>query len=171
MCWGGVGQRSVESYYAKMSILVWHLFHDRLPTKYNFRKRGVQLNSTSLCVGGCSCDENARHIFFNYLMLSIVWIESLKWLGVSTAFLEGGFDHLKMFSTAFPVLYYSADGMSVCNNNWSISFGQVSIHSVRVHSALGSSLFAASVASQKALSICLGSESILTSSALELFAT
>ncbi|MCI14561.1 putative ribonuclease H protein [Trifolium medium] len=69
----------------------------RLPTKYNLSKRGVQLNSSSLSVGGCSCDENAHRVFFNCPMLSIVRIESLKWLGVSAAFLEGGFDHLKMF--------------------------------------------------------------------------
>jgi hypothetical protein len=30
-------------------------------------------------------------------MLSIVWRKSLKWLGVSTAFVEEGFGHLKMF--------------------------------------------------------------------------
>ncbi|GAU44404.1 hypothetical protein TSUD_246300 [Trifolium subterraneum] len=82
---------------AKMSILVWHLFQDRHPTKDNLEKRGVQLNSTSLCVGGCGPEENTYHIFFNCPMLSIVWIGSLKWLGVSTAYSERGFDHLKMF--------------------------------------------------------------------------
>jgi hypothetical protein len=30
-------------------------------------------------------------------MLSIVWKETVKWLGISTAFVEGDYDHLKMF--------------------------------------------------------------------------
>ncbi|MCH98571.1 hypothetical protein A2U01_0019576, partial [Trifolium medium] len=30
-------------------------------------------------------------------MLSIVWKESLKWLGIYSAFAEGGFDHFKTF--------------------------------------------------------------------------
>jgi hypothetical protein len=70
---------------AKMSILAWRLFYDRLPTKDNLRKRGVHLNSSSLCVGGCGCVENANHVFFNCPMLSCVWKETLKWLGVYTA--------------------------------------------------------------------------------------
>ncbi|MCI07913.1 putative non-LTR retroelement reverse transcriptase, partial [Trifolium medium] len=38
---------------AKISILVWRLLYDRLPTKDNLRLRGVNLNSSFLCVGGC----------------------------------------------------------------------------------------------------------------------
>ncbi|PNX74083.1 hypothetical protein L195_g012341 [Trifolium pratense] len=73
-------------------------FYDRLLTKDNLEKRGVILNSSSLCVGGCGSEENVQHLFFNFLMLLlIVWKESLKWLEVSTTFLEGGVDHLKMF--------------------------------------------------------------------------
>ncbi|MCH83014.1 LINE-1 reverse transcriptase like [Trifolium medium] len=86
----------------KMSILGWRLFHNRLPTKDNLRKRGVHLNSSSLCVGGCGCDENAHHILFNCPMLSVVWTETLKWLGISTALSEGGFEHLKMFKGLVP---------------------------------------------------------------------
>ncbi|PNY03799.1 heat shock protein [Trifolium pratense] len=40
-------------------------------------------------IGGCGCDENAHHILFNCPMISVVWIETLKWLGISTAFSEG----------------------------------------------------------------------------------
>jgi hypothetical protein len=38
-----------------MSMLVWRLFHNKLPTKVNSRKRGISLTitSSSLCVGGC----------------------------------------------------------------------------------------------------------------------
>ncbi|CAJ2674355.1 unnamed protein product [Trifolium pratense] len=79
---------------AKMSIIGWRLFYNRHPTKDNLRKRGVHLNSSMLCVGGCGCDENAHHILFNCPMISVVWIETLKWLGISTAFSEGGFEHL-----------------------------------------------------------------------------
>jgi hypothetical protein len=82
---------------AKMSILVWCLFHERLPTKDNLRRRGIQLNSSTLCVGGCGSKENTNHLFFNSPMLSIVWKATVKWLGISTAFVEGDYDHLKMF--------------------------------------------------------------------------
>ncbi|MCH89269.1 cysteine-rich receptor-like protein kinase, partial [Trifolium medium] len=126
---------------AKLSILVWRLFQNRLPTKDNLRRRGVHLNSSYLCVGGCGSDENANHIFFNCPMLSIVWKETLKWLGISAAFSEGGLDHLKMFK-----------GLVVGNKK-----------------PVQSLVFdAAVVVSHKAVPGMLGSEVIFASSALEL---
>ncbi|GAU35104.1 hypothetical protein TSUD_162080 [Trifolium subterraneum] len=46
---------------AKLSILVWCLLYDRLPTKDNLRLRGVFFNSSSLCVGGCGW-RKATHV-------------------------------------------------------------------------------------------------------------
>jgi hypothetical protein len=38
-----------------ISTLVRRLFHKRLPTKENFTKRGITLNSFALCMRACVC--------------------------------------------------------------------------------------------------------------------
>ncbi|GAU43855.1 hypothetical protein TSUD_174730 [Trifolium subterraneum] len=79
---------------SKMSTLVWRLFHKRLPTKENLRKRGVVLNSFALCVGGCVNPETEDHLFFNCPMLGAIWREIVRWLGILVVLAEGGPTHL-----------------------------------------------------------------------------
>ncbi|MCI01762.1 H+-transporting two-sector ATPase alpha/beta subunit central, partial [Trifolium medium] len=47
---------------SNMSTLAWRLFHKRLPTKENLIKRGVSLNSSALCVGGCGELESSESV-------------------------------------------------------------------------------------------------------------
>jgi hypothetical protein len=66
----------------KMSTLIWKLMHNRLPTKDNLSERGVGINSSLLCVGGCGNLETATHVFFNCPVLSVCWREALKMVGI-----------------------------------------------------------------------------------------
>ncbi|GAU42430.1 hypothetical protein TSUD_247720 [Trifolium subterraneum] len=56
----------------------------------NFSDRGVQLNSSLLCVSGYGRIETANPI------ISVCWKER-RWLGVSAAFLGGQIEHLRSF--------------------------------------------------------------------------
>jgi hypothetical protein len=73
------------------------LFQNRLPTKENLRRRGININSSIRCVGGCGEFESEEHLFFNCPILSMAWKEIARWLGISVAFAKGGYDHYLMF--------------------------------------------------------------------------
>ncbi|KEH30945.1 hypothetical protein MTR_4g088065 [Medicago truncatula] len=88
--------------------MVWRQFLNRLPTKYNLSLRGVRLNSSLYCVGGCGRLETVNHILFNRAVLWSIWSESLKWLGVLAVFVEGGFERLILFKGLV------AGGKTVC---------------------------------------------------------
>jgi hypothetical protein len=82
---------------SNMSILVWRLFNERLPTKANLSKRGIRLNSSALCVGGCGSQETEEHLFFNCPSLGAIWREIVRWIGILVALAKGGADHLIIF--------------------------------------------------------------------------
>jgi hypothetical protein len=81
----------------RFSTLAWRLFQNRLPTKENLRRRGININSSFFCVGGCGELESEDHLFFNCPILSMAWKEIARWLGISVAFVKGGYDHFLMF--------------------------------------------------------------------------
>ncbi|GAU50659.1 hypothetical protein TSUD_241690 [Trifolium subterraneum] len=87
---------------SKMSTIAWRLFHKRLPTKENLRKRGVPLNSSALCVGGCGNPEMEDHLFFNCPTLGAIWRGIARWLGIPIVFAEGGPDHLLNLKNLVP---------------------------------------------------------------------
>jgi hypothetical protein len=78
-------------------VLVWRLFLDKLPSKDNLSKRGVYLNSYVLCLGGWGTIETINHSFFSCPILSVVWSETVNWLGGPVAFVGDGYAHLKFF--------------------------------------------------------------------------
>lgn len=57
---------------SKLFVLVWQLFHNRLPSKENLSKREVYLRTSVLCVGGYSKIETVNHIFFSCPILSVI---------------------------------------------------------------------------------------------------
>ncbi|GAU51692.1 hypothetical protein TSUD_415060 [Trifolium subterraneum] len=81
----------------RLSMLAWRLFQNRFPTKENLRRRGVDINSSIFCVGGCGELETEEHLFFNCPILSMAWRKIVSWLGISVAFVKGGYDHYLMF--------------------------------------------------------------------------
>ncbi|MCI28848.1 cytochrome P450, partial [Trifolium medium] len=82
---------------SNMSTLAWRLFYKRLPTKENLIKRGVVLNSSVLCVGGCGGIESEDHLFFNCPMMGSVWRELVRWVGIPVVLAEGGPAHLSIW--------------------------------------------------------------------------
>jgi hypothetical protein len=98
---------------SNLSTLVWRLFHKRLPTKENLVRRGISLNSSSLCVGGCGNPETEDHLFFNCPMLSSIWKKITSWLGVPLVFPEGGYNHLSLFKNLVPCSIKTSDRISV----------------------------------------------------------
>jgi hypothetical protein len=87
---------------SNMSTLVWRLFLKRLPTKENLIRRGIMLNSSALCVGGCGNPETEEHLFFNCPMLGSVWRKIVNWLGVPLVLPEGGYIHLNTLKNMVP---------------------------------------------------------------------
>ncbi|MCH82216.1 cytochrome P450, partial [Trifolium medium] len=86
----------------KFSILAWRVFQNRLPTKENLLKRRIFINSSNLCEGGCGSSESEEHVLFNCPILSSVWKEIVRWLGIPIAFAKGGYDHFQMFKGLIP---------------------------------------------------------------------
>jgi hypothetical protein len=87
---------------SNMSTLAWRLFLKRLPTKENLIRRGIMLNSSALCVGGCGNPETEEHLFFNCPMLGSVWRKIVNWLGVPLVLPEGGYIHLNTLKNMVP---------------------------------------------------------------------
>jgi len=50
---------------SKVSVLVWRLLRNRVPTKDNLSHRGVLAPNDTACVGGCGATETAQHLFLH----------------------------------------------------------------------------------------------------------
>jgi hypothetical protein len=98
---------------SNMSTLAWRMFHKRLPTKENLVRRGISLNSSILCVGGCGNPETEDHVFFNCPMLGSIWRKIVNWLGVHLVFPEGGHDHLSLLKNLVPCNNKTRDRVGV----------------------------------------------------------
>jgi len=55
----------------KVSIFVWRLLRDRLPTKYNLVARGVISHDMQMCGNGYGEIESTRHVFRSWIGVSI----------------------------------------------------------------------------------------------------
>jgi len=58
---------------SKVSVLVWRLLRNRLPTKDNLVHRGVLLSTNAACVGGCVDSESATHLFLHCNVFGSLW--------------------------------------------------------------------------------------------------
>jgi hypothetical protein len=54
----------------KISIFVWRLLRDKLPTKINLVTRCIITSDTHFCVVGCGAIEYAQHLFLSCNMLA-----------------------------------------------------------------------------------------------------
>ena len=62
----------------KVSICVWRLFRNRLPTKGNLQRRSVIPLDGQSCVAGCSQNETAEHLIIqSYFWFSLATCEIL----------------------------------------------------------------------------------------------
>ncbi|GKV46066.1 hypothetical protein SLEP1_g53078 [Rubroshorea leprosula] len=70
---------------SKVSFFGWRLCLDRLPTKWNIRKRGVPLQEEELkCVLCKDKVEEVNHLFSMCKEVWIFWVEVLQWWGMVT---------------------------------------------------------------------------------------
>jgi len=77
---------------SKVSLLVWRLLRDRLPTRGNLMRHGVLPSSDVLCVVGCDCIESATHLFLHCTVSAGLWVLVLNWLDISFVH-DGEFQH------------------------------------------------------------------------------
>ncbi|KAK2447954.1 hypothetical protein QL285_007262 [Trifolium repens] len=86
-----------------VSILVWRLLHDRLPTKTNLVARGIISLEAHFCVSGCGSIESAQHLFLSCNTFGSLWALVRSWIGFSAVDAHTLPDH-------FVQLTYSAGG-------------------------------------------------------------
>jgi hypothetical protein len=68
---------------SKVSLLVWRLLHNCIPTKDNLEHRGVISSADTSCVFGCGSIESAEHLFLHFTMAGNLWALVCTWLGIS----------------------------------------------------------------------------------------
>jgi len=59
---------------AKVSLFVWRLLRNCLPTKDNLMRRRVLQVTDTACVYGCGDSESANHLFLECEILNMVWV-------------------------------------------------------------------------------------------------
>jgi len=70
---------------SKVSLFVWRLLRDRLPTKNNLARRRVIQTTDTACSAGCGELETASHLFLGCDIYRSLWLLVLHWLGISSA--------------------------------------------------------------------------------------
>ncbi|XP_024628821.1 uncharacterized protein [Medicago truncatula] len=81
----------------KVSLFVWCLFHNCLPTKDNLLRRGIVHPDATNCVGGFALPETADHLFITCSHFSQLWVLVRSWLGFSSVDTFRAFDHVVQF--------------------------------------------------------------------------
>jgi len=81
----------------KVSIFVWRLFRNRLPTKDNLIRRGALHLEDIYCIGDCGCPETTNHLFFSCDIFGNVWHRVYQWLGFSFILPNSVCDHFHQF--------------------------------------------------------------------------
>jgi len=71
----------------KVSIFVWQLLQDRIPTRANLVRRLVLQPNLNLCAAGCDSVETTNHLFLQCNYFRNVWYYLIgHWLGISFVF-------------------------------------------------------------------------------------
>ncbi|XP_024634720.1 uncharacterized protein [Medicago truncatula] len=58
---------------SKVSLLVWRLLRNRVPTKNNLTHRGVLPTNDTACVAGCGISETTQHLFLQCNISNELW--------------------------------------------------------------------------------------------------
>ncbi|XP_058762970.1 uncharacterized protein LOC131636380 [Vicia villosa] len=65
----------------KVSVLIWRIWQNKIPSRENLVKRGILPQSHVTCPYGFLCEENVAHVFFECPEVLTVWSEVYQWLG------------------------------------------------------------------------------------------
>jgi len=76
----------------KVSLFVWRLLRNKLPTKDNLMRRRVLQITGSACVSGCGDTETASHLVLGCDIFGSLWYHVWHWLGISS-FSSGDIRH------------------------------------------------------------------------------
>ncbi|PNY13834.1 cysteine-rich receptor-like protein kinase [Trifolium pratense] len=87
----------------KVSLFAWRLLNNRLPSKDNLTRRGMHLEDSALCLGGCGVAETIDHLIIGCEMSSSLWIKILNWLGTFGPLPNVVTDHVSQFCNILPV--------------------------------------------------------------------
>jgi len=82
----------------KVSVFVWRLLHNRLPTKDSLGRCDVLLDKNSLCVSGCDGVEPVHHLFLKCNIFGSLWYLVHDWVGVSSVDLYSIMDHFNHYA-------------------------------------------------------------------------
>jgi len=85
---------------AKVSLFVWRLLRNRLPTKDNLMRRRVIHANDTACAYGCGDSESANHLFLECEIPNMVWLHVQNWLGLRTVYPC----HLREYYTQFSLM-------------------------------------------------------------------
>jgi hypothetical protein len=58
---------------SKVSLMVWRLLRNRLPTKDNLGRRGILASTELACSVGCDSSETATHLFLHCTLATNLW--------------------------------------------------------------------------------------------------
>jgi hypothetical protein len=84
----------------KVSIFVWRLLCDRLPTKTNLVARGILPPEVHFCVSGCGGVESAQHLFLLCSTFGSLWALIRSWIGFSAVDAYTLPDHFVQFTSS-----------------------------------------------------------------------
>ena len=81
----------------RVSLFVWRLLRNRLPTKDNLLRRHIIIAKDNTCVGRCSSLETVDHLLFRCDTFSSVWFTVLQWVGLCFVATGSCRDHFTHF--------------------------------------------------------------------------
>jgi len=64
---------------SKVSVFLWRLLRNRLPTKDNLVRRNVLSHTEAVCVSGCGSRETTTHLFFG---VRCIWVSLVSCLAL-----------------------------------------------------------------------------------------
>ena len=82
----------------KVSLLVWRLLRNRLPTKDNLMRQSILHVNDSVCATGCGITEIATHLSLDCEMSYGLWLHVWNWVGLSVVPPGQIHDHFTQFS-------------------------------------------------------------------------
>jgi hypothetical protein len=81
----------------KVSVFMWRLLRNRLPTKDNLIRISVLQPTDNACVGGCGCPKLATRVLFRCNIFGSLWYLIYNWVGISFIPPELVTDHFHHF--------------------------------------------------------------------------
>jgi len=93
----------------KVSIFVWRLVKNRLPTRANLVHRGILSDAVAGCLCGCGDTETSQHLFISYGFYGTLWFQVRSWLGVSGPY------PINVSDNFYPFTHSAGGGRAKCS--------------------------------------------------------